>query len=158
MVQSGVGPQQGDPLGPLLFCLPLQPTLLKLSSPLAFGYLDDISLGGPTAGVAEDIETLEEECAGLGLTFNREKCELIGKDSQLTNHRSFRHFGYTDPDSETLLGAPLSTGAALKQALGSRAEELDRALGRLNITARQQALLILMHTPGTPAGHAALGW
>jgi hypothetical protein len=149
-IQSGVGPQQGDPLGPLLFCLPLQPTLLKLSSPLAFGYLDDISLGGLTAGVAEDIETLEEECAGLGLTFNREKCELIAKDSQLTNHRSFRHFGYTDPDTATLLGAPLSTGAALKQALGSRAEELDRALARLTIIARQEALLILRHSLGTP--------
>src|SRR6218665_3543130 len=42
---SQVGPQQGDPLGPLLFCLPLQPILLSLSSPLVLGYLDDISLG-----------------------------------------------------------------------------------------------------------------
>src|SRR6218665_1633086 len=47
-------PQQGDLLGPLLFCLPLQPILVKLSSPLVFGYLDDISLGGPTSMVAED--------------------------------------------------------------------------------------------------------
>ena len=28
-VQFRVGPQQGDPLGPLLLCLPLQPTLLQ---------------------------------------------------------------------------------------------------------------------------------
>ena len=53
------GPQQGDPLGPLLFCLPLKPALLKLTSPLAFGYLDDISLGGPSPTVEADIANLE---------------------------------------------------------------------------------------------------
>jgi len=57
-ILSMVGPQQGDPLGPLLFCLPLQPALLKLSSPLAFGYLDDISLGGPSSTVEADIDLL----------------------------------------------------------------------------------------------------
>jgi Reverse transcriptase (RNA-dependent DNA polymerase) len=149
-IQSRVGPQQGDPLGPLLFCLPLQPILLKLSSPLAFSYLDDISLGGPIAKVAADCETLEKECAALDLTFNKEKCELIAKDFQLINHSSFKHFGHTDLESAMLLGAPLSTGAALQQALESRAEELDRALSRLHIIARQEALLILRHSLGTP--------
>jgi hypothetical protein len=149
-VQSSVGPQQGDPLGPLLFCLPLQPSLVRLSSPLAFGYLDDISLGGPTTGVAEDIETLEKDCADLGLTFNRKKCELIAKDPHLISQKSFTHFEYTDPDSATLLGAPLSTGATLSQVLDSRVEELDRALSRLTMIARQDALLIIRHSLGTP--------
>src|SRR5918995_3404919 len=45
-IASQVGPQQGDPLGPLLFCLPLQPILQELSSPLVLGYLDDLTLGG----------------------------------------------------------------------------------------------------------------
>ena len=43
---SQVGPQQGDPLGPLLFCLPLQPILAAMVSPLTLGYLDDLTLGG----------------------------------------------------------------------------------------------------------------
>jgi len=54
-----IDPQQGDPLGPLLLCLPLQPSLLKLTSPLVFGYLDEISLGGPSPTVEADIATLE---------------------------------------------------------------------------------------------------
>ena len=66
------------------------------------------------------------------------------------NQNSLKDFACTDPDSATLLGAPLSTGAALDQALNSRAEELDRALGRLAIIARQDALLILRHSQGTP--------
>ena len=43
VVRSQMGPQQGDPL---LFCLPLQPTLRSLKSHFKLGYLDNISLGG----------------------------------------------------------------------------------------------------------------
>ena len=42
---SQFGPQQGDPLGPLLFCLLLQPILSEISSSLVLGYLDDLTLG-----------------------------------------------------------------------------------------------------------------
>src|SRR6218665_1676060 len=55
IISSQVGPQQGDPLGLLLFCLPLQPILLSLSSPLVLEYLDDISLGGNAEVVARDV-------------------------------------------------------------------------------------------------------
>src|SRR6218665_1772085 len=54
-VLSQEGSQQGDPLGPLLFCLPLQPILTRLLSPLAFGYLDDKTLGADTAAVEADV-------------------------------------------------------------------------------------------------------
>src|ERR1700733_10944476 len=73
-LQSQEGPQQGDPLGPQLFCLPLQSTLTQLSSPLAFGYLDDLTLGGSPETVEADVELIERECADLGLTLNRAKC------------------------------------------------------------------------------------
>jgi hypothetical protein len=76
-VWSQLGPQQGDPLGPLLFCLPLQPILLKLQSPLSIGYLDDLSLGGSPEVVAADVETIERGCVELGLCLNRTKCEIV---------------------------------------------------------------------------------
>src|SRR6218665_496627 len=57
-ISSQLGPQQGDLLGPLLFCLPLQPVLHSLTSDLRMGYLDDLSLGGSPDIVAKDIETL----------------------------------------------------------------------------------------------------
>lgn len=50
-IQSPLGPQQGDPLRPLLFCLPLQPILLQMESFLYFGYLDDLTLGDLTLGL-----------------------------------------------------------------------------------------------------------
>src|SRR6218665_3348565 len=46
VVRSQMGPQQGDPLGPLLFCLPLQPVLRSMRSGFRIGYLDNLSLGG----------------------------------------------------------------------------------------------------------------
>ena len=45
---SAEGVQQGDPLGPLLFCLALHGYGVQLSSELCVLYLDDISLGGTT--------------------------------------------------------------------------------------------------------------
>ena len=87
-----MGPQQGDPLGPLPFCLPLQPTLLQLTSPLSFGYLDDLTLGGRAETVAADIEYIERSCSTMGLTLNRSKCEVITRDSNIIGYDSLRDF------------------------------------------------------------------
>jgi len=52
---SQEGPQQGDPLGPLLFCSTIHPLITSLSSDLTLGYLDDLTLAGPQSVVAADI-------------------------------------------------------------------------------------------------------
>ena len=46
LIHSCEGVQQGDPLGPLLFCLSIHHPLSALCSELRLSYLDDISLGG----------------------------------------------------------------------------------------------------------------
>src|SRR6218665_1160114 len=81
---SQVGPQQGDPLDPLLFCLPLKPILVEMASPLTLGYLDDVTLGGKTQVVADDIAKLEAQCKILGLLLNRPKCEVISRSPIIT--------------------------------------------------------------------------
>ena len=45
-IQSSEGVQQGDPLGPLLFCLTFHRHCVQLCSPLTVIYLDDVSLCG----------------------------------------------------------------------------------------------------------------
>ena len=47
---SEEGPQQGDPLGPLLFCSTIHPLITSLSSGLTLGYLDNLTLAGPQCG------------------------------------------------------------------------------------------------------------
>ena len=43
IVESAKGVQQGDPLTPLLFCLAIQPVVLKLQSEFNVFYLDDVT-------------------------------------------------------------------------------------------------------------------
>jgi len=44
-ILSQEGPHQGDPLGPLLFCLSIHQHLLCLKSELIAGFMDDLTLG-----------------------------------------------------------------------------------------------------------------
>ena len=46
ILHSMEGVQQGDPLGPLLFCLAIHQIQVRLSSELKLLYLDDVALGG----------------------------------------------------------------------------------------------------------------
>ena len=54
IVSSEEGAQQGDPVGPLLFCNTIHPLLSSLKSNLNLGYLDDVTLGGTVKTVASD--------------------------------------------------------------------------------------------------------
>jgi len=49
------GTQQGDPLGPLLFCDTFHPLLSSLTCDVTLGYLDDFTLGGSVETVAQDV-------------------------------------------------------------------------------------------------------
>src|SRR5688572_32838360 len=54
-LESQEGVQQGNPLGPMLFCLTIHPLLCSLSSILTVDFLDDITLGGSEASLANDV-------------------------------------------------------------------------------------------------------
>jgi Reverse transcriptase (RNA-dependent DNA polymerase) len=149
-ILSQEGPQQGDPLGPLLFCLPLHSTLTRLQSPLAFGYLDDLTLGGSLGMVEADVDLIERECAGMGLRLNRAKCEIITADLVDDERSTLSQFTRVDPSTAMLLGAPLLSAEALLSALDIGVADLERAVDRLEHIARQDALLILRFSLGSP--------
>ena len=69
-ISSEEGVQQGDPLGPLEFCLVINPLLRSLSSELRIGFLDDLTLGGLTTTVAAGITNITDEGRRLGLELN----------------------------------------------------------------------------------------
>ena len=53
--------QQGDPLGPIIFCLAMQSVLNDLTCPLKIAFMDDITLGGPSSSVvAEAVDMVAE--------------------------------------------------------------------------------------------------
>ena len=75
-LSSSEGVQQGDPLGPLLFCLSIYRHSTLLSAELCVEYLDDITLGGSIEEILHDLEVIES-FAEIGLILNNQKSEII---------------------------------------------------------------------------------
>jgi len=149
-VLSQEGPQQGDPLGPFLFCLTVQPLLDSLSSNLSIGFLDDFTLGGHETVVADDVNTIIESGEMLGLNLNTNKCELICEQQDQLESDLLRSFFRIQPDDSYLLGAPLFPGQALDSALASCCSALSLAIDRLGSVGSHDALILLRASLSAP--------
>jgi len=110
---SNEGPQQGDPIGPLLFCTTIKPLLKSLRSELPLGYLDDLTLGGEQSVVAKDVERVAEVGHAMGLALNINKCELITEPGTVIQDPVLKSFKRVLVHEATLLGASLTQGPAL---------------------------------------------
>ena len=77
MIWSQKSPQQGDRLGPILFCLTVQPHLNSLQSPLTVAFMDDFTLGGPEDIVEQDIAMVTSTGANLGLNLNVNNTAIV---------------------------------------------------------------------------------
>ena len=101
-IPSSEGTQQGDPLGPLLFCLTMQPLLLSFRSELTLGYMDDVTLGGEESAVEDDIGRITDASDKLGLHLNRDKCEVIHQPGCAPGSTIFQPFIHIEPDAACL--------------------------------------------------------
>jgi len=110
---SGEGPQQGDPLGPLLFCTTIHPLITSLGSDFTLGYLDDLTLAGPQNVVASDIQKVAAEGSKTGLCLNPSKCEVICHPDLKIVDQTIESFNSVNVADATLLGAPLFPGKVL---------------------------------------------
>ena len=61
-IHSQEGPQQGDPLGQLLFCITIHPLLQSLFCKLKLAYMDDVTHCVSELQLARDVE--EVRCLG----------------------------------------------------------------------------------------------
>ena len=140
---SEEGPQQGDPLGPLLFCLTIHPLLMSFKSELRIGFLDDVTLGGPEEVVSEDLTQIEAEAAKLGLELNKSKCEITStaKCNQNRCCEAFNGFQITNLESPFLLGSPILPSSPV--ALEQRTKDLKTAISRLSTLQAHDALVVL---------------
>ena len=145
VIMSEEGPQQGDPLGPMLFCLTIHPLLMSLKSELRIGFLDDVTLGGPEKVVSEDITVVESEAAKLGLQLNKLKCEITSRVNRQQNsyREAFSGFQFTDLDNLFMLGSPVMAGSAVDRALEQKTNELKKAISRLSTLHAHDALVML---------------
>ena len=144
---SAEGVQQGDPLGPLLFCLVIHPLVLQLKSELKIFYLDDGTLGGTEAEGLQDFQQIGREAALLGLHLNHHKTELICEESaggQLLQVAPDLH--KVNPKEAVLLGSPIGEATSIDAAITSRVEALKIMGHRLSHFWKHDALILLRHS------------
>jgi len=145
--QSGV--QQGDPLGPMLFCLSINNLIKSLGSRFNAWYLDDGSLGDSSAVVLNDLQTVIEQSKCLGLELNFEKCELFcvnGIDSSIVSkfNSLCPNIKILNKSDLFLLGSPL-TDPALKICLEAKKEKFQKMFSKLDDLPSHISYTLLKH-------------
>ncbi|KAL0227242.1 hypothetical protein P9112_014566 [Eukaryota sp. TZLM1-RC] len=85
-LKSSSGVKQGDPLGPLLFCLAIHNTIEKTQKEFPelriVAYMDDISIIGSYESICRVSKDIAAKYKDIGLALNPEKCRLIGRTKQ----------------------------------------------------------------------------
>jgi len=159
-IPSSAGVQQGDPLGPLLFALPLQPVLQRVASEfqsenthgepldLIFSFLDDGVLAGPHQVVARALHRLTEEAAAIGLRLNPSKCELVllsAPGSSSVDRSLFPNEIAVRPDGNfKLLGVGIGSHSYCASLTAKRVAKMAPLLAALGDLANPQIALPLL--------------
>ena len=150
-IMSAKGIQQGDPLGPLLFCLALDEPLKGVRSEFVSGYLDDVGMGDTVQNLIDQVRCIEAAASSIGLQLNHAKCEIIGLSSSQRSlwESSGLQFLPRSVEDASLLGAPLSLKGTDK-ALGESFDQLERVRGRLLKLSSHEAFFLLKNSLGIP--------
>jgi hypothetical protein len=155
VIPSQCGVQQGDPLGPLLYCLATIDFHRNLHSTLIECYLDDDVIGGDPESVLADAIHIRDEAAKSGLILNVSKCELVllggtedDRSSVLEKFLSvFPDILRTPVESLCYLGAPLTTEATPK-VLEKASCTAMTLCSRLKILPSHQSVFLLKNCLG----------
>jgi len=167
-ISSESGVQQGDPLGPLLFALALQPVLTELAGArsgggleLVFSYLDDLCLAGEAAAVKSALDVLRARCATIGLqlstglvnergeVISKDKCEVVlvgGASSSVDVGQFPPDFKVVRDGNFELLGGPIGEPEFCNQHTHARVAKALRVLNALGEVPDPQVALHLLRS------------
>ena len=150
-IDSAEGCQQGDPLGPLYFCLSIHKLLTSFKSEFVVGYLDDLTIGDHVDKAIEDFLILEAEASKLGLHLNRSKCEINGildlSRTQLKEKGIL--LNETESAAACLLGSPLHMDG-ISQAIINKRSDLKIMSTRLSYMPAHDSLFLLKNALAIP--------
>ena len=157
VIQSQEGVQQGDTLGPLLFCLAIHRHCEQLRSPLCVMYLDDVSVEGSMNDVLHDLDVIKAG-ENLGLFLNCSKCEVICHDDTVRGHIAFALPGAMVVNSESacLLGSPLGDVASIDASLEEKILALSIMGSRFPHLSAHDSHTLLRHSFAIPKLHYLL--
>ena len=156
-IQSSEGVQQGDPLGPLLFCLTLHRHCMQLRSPLTVMYLDDVSLGGPLDDILHDLNVIKET-EELGLFLNNSKSEIICLDATVrgTIVTTLPGALVVDSANACLLGSPIGDVISINASINEKIKDLSIMGDRFVHLSSHDSLALLRHSFAIPKLHYLL--
>lgn len=158
VLSSEVGPQQGDPEGPPLFCDGINDGIHTLLSKLNLWYLDDGNCADHFEVVLGDLLRVINFATESGLKIKPSKCELVflGAPSNNVKLDILRQFTEVCPGiKETpihdleMLGSPIG-GCARRRLLESKIDEFLRFADNLKRIDAHTALFLLRNCLSIP--------
>ena len=123
--------QQGDPLGPLLFCLVLHKVVTAIAADSICShsfhswYTDDRVIAGPKQAALQALSIIKQLGPPLGLFINTSKCELFSIGSlrgypdemKRSNALNFEILG-APMETQSFVPSPLLFGTAKRSRFG----------------------------------------
>ena len=158
IIGSREGVQQGDPLGPFLFCLGLTDLVSDSQSELSNWYQDDGTLAGSVDEVLGDLQRIKTAANELGLQLNPAKCELYftNKNNMRADQTTLERFTellpevkIMDEEKLILLGAPILE-TSMEVVLRNKLQDLQLMVERLKLLDAHDAWFLLKHCLAIP--------
>lgn len=152
LLSSEEGAQQGDPLGPLLFCASTLKLARSMTSGFNLWYLDDGTVGGKLSDLLHDLETIRQVGPSLGLRLNEDKCEIIACDVNVAASltAAMPNITHIPCGEAVLLGAPIGGDSAVEAVLNNKLTVFQRLASRLTSLNAHDALFLLKNCFSSP--------
>ena len=152
LLMSDEGAQQGDPLGPLMFCASALKLTKRMESEFNLWFLDDGSLGGEVDILLKDLELIR--CVGeqIGLVLSEHKCEIVTDDPSVVTQflAVMPNIRHVPCSNAVLLGAPVGDDSTTDIILHDKLTVFQRLADRLTSLNAHDALFLLKNCFSTP--------
>lgn len=152
LLSSDEGVQQGDPLGPLLFCLTILRLAKSMSSEFNVWYMDDAALGGDVDSLVRDFQTIKMLGKDFGVAINEPKCEIVTNDPEVVARirEVAPNIIYVPVEETVFLGAPIGTEVAVSRVLAKKLDDLRRLQQRITKLSAHDAFFLLKNCFSLP--------
>ena len=146
-LSSSTGVQQGDPLGPFLFCLAIHPLLQKIRDRCPnlvanSWYLDDGVVAGSQRDVVEAFRLIDTEGPLKGMFLNTGKSEVWNPFGLVPDE--LRHFKALAPEGFELLGAPIGTTAFCQTYFAKKVQKFREVWAKIQMLDHLQTQALLL--------------